>query len=237
MKRVARAMTATTLVAGCAICVRTVGVPAAQARAGFTNASARVDNPWFPLRPGTIDVSRGGKDGKPARDVFEVTRRTEVIDGVRCAVIDDRLYLAGRLAERTTDWYAQDRDGNVWYLGEMTAVLDAHGKITSTEGSWQAGRHGARPGISMPAHPRVGQAFQQEFYKGHAEDRSRILSVSAHISTPGASSRHALVTRETTPLEPSVVDHKVYVRGTGTVREEAVKGGKERLELVSVRHA
>jgi hypothetical protein len=141
----------------------------------------RVDNPWFPLEPGTTYVYRGVKDGKAARDVFAVTGRTKPILGVRCAVVTDRLYLGGRLAERTTDWYAQDRKGSVWYFGEATAELDRRGKVISTEGTWQAGVHGAQPGIYMPARPTVGQSFRQEYYKGHAEDHFRIRDLNAHV--------------------------------------------------------
>jgi hypothetical protein len=196
---------------------------------------SQVDNPWFPLPPGTVSVYRGMKDGQAARDVFTVSRETKVIEGVRATAIDDRLYLRGRLAERTTDWYAQDKLGNVWYLGERTATLDAAGKVKSTDGSWQAGVDGARAGIYMPAHPKVGQSGQQEFYKGHAEDRYEVLSLSAHVHTPAASSRRALRTRETTALEPGVIDEKLYVRGIGTAREQSVKGDHERLVLTSIR--
>jgi hypothetical protein len=201
--------------------------------AAFMSTSARVNNPWFPLKRGTIAVYAGVKDGLSAVDVFKVTHKTKVVDGVRCVVIDDRLYLAGRLAERTTDWYAQDKAGNVWYFGEATAELNPNGTIKSTAGSFQAGRNGARQGIFMPANPGVGAVGQQEFSKGNAEDHFKILSLSAHISTPAASSRHALLTQETTPLEPGVLDHKTYIRGIGTVREATIKGGDERLELMS----
>ncbi len=197
--------------------------------------SARVDNPWFPLKPGTTLVYRGTKDGKAARDVVTVTHQTKMIDGVPCVVIKDRLYLNGRLAERTTDWYTQDSKGNVWYYGEKTAELDRQGHITSTEGTWQAGVDGAKPGIYMPAHPRVGQTFRQEYYKGHAEDHFKVLDLHASVTSPYRSSENALLTKEWTPLEPGVIDHKSYIRGIGTVLEETVKGGTERLELVDVR--
>jgi len=193
-----------------------------------------VTNPWFPLRPGTTLVYRGVKDGKPSRDVFHVTGATRRIAGVTCTAVSDRLYLRGRLAERTTDWYAQDKAGNVWYFGEATAELDAHGKVTSREGSWLTGVNGAQPGVFMPAHPHVGQSARQEYYKGHAEDHFRVLSLSAHVQTPAASSSHALLTKEWTPLEPGVIDHKLYVRGIGTVLEQTVKGGDERNTLVSI---
>jgi hypothetical protein len=199
-----------------------------------TRFVTRVDNPWFPLRPGTTYFYRGSKDGQPSRDVFKVTGSTKVIQGVRCTAISDRLYKLGRLAERTTDWYAQDRTGNVWYFGEDTAELAPNGKVKTTEGSWQAGVNGARAGILMPAHPRIGQSARQEYYKGHAEDHFRVMSLSARVRTPAASSARALLTEEWTPLEPGVLDHKVYVRGIGTVSERTVKGGRERNTLVSV---
>jgi hypothetical protein len=198
-----------------------------------TRFAGPVDNPWFPLRAGTTFVSLGEKDGQASRDVFAVGRGTTTIAGVRCTVVHDLLYLNGRLGERTTDWYAQDRAGNVWYFGEQTAELDAQGRVTSTEGSWQAGVDGARPGIYMPAVPRRGQGFRQEYHRGHAEDRFRVLTVSGPL---GAAPR-VLLTEERTRLEPGVVDHKLYVRGVGQVLEDEVSGGSERATLVAVRHS
>jgi hypothetical protein len=203
--------------------------------AGPGGFAARVTNPWFPLRPGTTYVYTGVRDGQPSRELVIVTRSTKTIQGVRCTVVHDRLYLRGRLRERTTDWYAQDRRGAVWYFGEQTAELDARGRVTSKEGTWQSGVGGAKAGIYMPAHPRVGQSFRQELYAGHAEDHFRVLSLDASVRVPYVSSRHALLTKEWTPLEPGVVDHKLYVRGVGTVKEESVKGGSERNVLVAVR--
>ena len=192
-----------------------------------------VDNPWFPLVPGTTFVYRGVKDGEPTRDVVHVTSRVRVVDGVRCVAVTDRLYASGRLAERTTDWYAQDRTGTVWYFGEDTAELDRSGRVTSREGSWLAGVKGARAGIFMPAHPQVGQAFRQEFLQGHAEDHFRVLGLHASVRTPAVASTRALLTKEWTPLEPDVVDHKLYVRGVGLVEERTIRGGDERNVLVS----
>jgi hypothetical protein len=214
---------------------------AAQARQGHqvpaatpppSSFSAHVDNQWFPLRPGTRYAYAGVKGGEPSRDVVTVTHLTQVIDGVPCVVVDDRLYLRGRLAERTTDWYSQDTRGNVWYFGERTAELDARGRVRSTEGTWTAGVDGAQAGIYMPAHPRVGQAGRQEYYKGHAEDHFVVIGLFASVGPPGT--RNALLTEETTPLEPGTVDHKLYVRGIGTVLEQSEHGPSERNELVSV---
>jgi hypothetical protein len=206
------------------------GSPAAPASDphGF---SARVDNPWFPLKPGTTYTYVGIKDGQPSRDVVVVTHQTRTIQGVPCVAVQDQLYVRGKLHERTTDWYSQDSKGNVWYFGEKTAELDRSGHVTSTEGTWLAGVHGAKPGIYMPAHPRVGQTGRQEYYKGHAEDHFRVAAV---IDTVASGAQASVLTEETTPLEPRVLDNKLYVRGVGTVVELTVKGGSERNQLVSV---
>ena len=199
----------------------------------FGHNSNLVTNPWFPLTRGSVYVYEGQKDGKAARAVMTVTRKVKTITGIRAAVVNDRLFLNGQLAERTTDWYAQDRRGTVWYLGEKTAELNAKGKVTSTEGSFLNGRDGASGGIFMPAHPAVGQSFQQEAFKGQAEDKFRILNMATSISTPAVSSTMAMLTKETTPLEPGVVDHKYYVQGIGTVKEQQVAGAPPGQEEVT----
>ena len=216
-------------------------VPAASAARGlptpkashFGHNSTRITNPWFPLARGSVYVYEGQKDGKQARDVMTVTHKTKVIAGIRALPVADRLFLNGSLAERTTDWYAQDKRGTVWYLGEKTAELNAAGRVTSTEGSFLNGRDGAKGGIFMPAHPAVGQSGQQESFKGQAEDRFRILSLATGITTPAVSSQNAMLTEETTPLEPGVVDHKYYVQGIGTVKEQQVAGAQPGQEEVT----
>jgi hypothetical protein len=200
------------------------------------NFVARVDNPWFPLRPGTTLRYRGVKDGKRTVDVVRVTRRTKTILGVRATVVVDNLYDArGHPVEQTTDWYAQDRRGNVWYLGEATRELDGRGHVTSTAGSWQAGVDGAQAGIYMPGQPQVAQGGRQEYLKGQAEDHFKTVDLGAAVAVPALSSQHALKTEERTPLEPAVVDDKYYVRGVGTVAELAAKGPVEYNLLVSVK--
>src|SRR5262245_48599262 len=203
----------------------------------FGKRSNRITNTWFPLLRGSVYVYDGQKDGKQARDVMTVTRRTKLISGIRAAAVADRLFLNGVLAERTTDWYAQDKRGTVWYLGEKTAELNAKGKVTSTEGSFLNGHDGAKGGIFMPAKPQVGQAFQQESFKGQAEDRFRILDLATSITTPAVSSQAAMLTEETNPLEPGVIDYKYYVQWIGTVKEQQVAGAPpgqaEETELVS----
>src|SRR5690348_5022997 len=187
-------------------CVLAVVLLLASPAAGAHHALTRITNPWFPLLPGTHYVYTGVKDGKRSRDIFVVTHATRTINGALCVAVSDRLYLNGKLEERTTDWYSQDARGNVWYFGEDTAELTPTGKVKNTDGSWRAGRDGAKPGIFMPAHPRVGQAFRQEYLKGEAEDHFRVVAFLGP---------NALLTEEWTPLEPGVLDHKMYARGTG----------------------
>ena len=200
-----------------------------------SNFVSRVDNPWFPLRPRTTLRYRGHKDGERQTDVVTVTQKTKTILGINAIVVHDRVFFrGGGVAEDTLDWYAQDKGGNVWYLGEATKELDRHGHVKSREGSWQAGIRGARAGIVMPGHPRVGETHRMEFEAGNAEDFFRVKSLHASVSVPAVSSRHALRTTEWTPLEPGVRDAKYYVRGIGSVLELTVNGGSERFELVSV---
>lgn len=198
------------------------------------NFSPNVTNPYFPLPPGTTFVYAGIKDGKRALDIFVPTSRTRVIDGVTTRVVEDRGYLNNRLEERTSDYYAQDRCGNVWYFGEDTAELDRHGHVISTEGSFHAGVDGAEPGVFMQAHPQLRRKFRQEWYQGHAEDQFSVIDRSTHVTVPYGSFDHALRTRETTVLEPAVVDNKYYVQGIGEVAELSVKGPREAFRLVEI---
>jgi len=204
-----------------------VVVIAACALAGCGSESGPSYNAWFPLKPGTTLRYEGSDGADRVVDVFRITNRTKVITGVETTVVRDQLFKNGRLAEDTTDWYATDEDGNVRYYGEATKELGATGRVVSREGSWQAGVNGARAGIFMPAQPKVGQTFQQEHYRGHAEDHFKIVSIKGDTMT----------THEWTPLEPGVLDEKRYRRAVGTSRERSLKGGEEFLKLVSVKSA
>jgi hypothetical protein len=202
--------------------------------------TTRIDNAWFPLKPGIRYVYRGSSEGTPMRDVFTVTRRTKVVDGVTTRVVNDRVFSEGHLEEKTFDYYVQDDQGNVWYFGEDTAEYNERGKVTSTEGTWRAGRHGAEPGLFIEAYPQRGHTFQQEFQRGVAEDFFTVLTLKASVKVPygtfgrSALRRNVLVTKEWTPLEPKIRDHKVYVRGIGEVKEITVKGGQEVARLVKI---
>ena len=194
--------------------------------------SANVTNRWFPLRPGSVYTYRGVKDGAPSREVMTVTHRTRTIDGARSIVVKDLLYLHGKLEERTRDYYSQDSDGNVWCFGEDNAELDPNGHVKTREGTWHAGVDGAKPGIFMYAHPAVGQSARQEFLKGEAEDHFEVLRRGVAVTVPFMAFSGTMLTKEWTPLEPGVLDHKYYAAGIGTVLEQTVKGGDERNELV-----
>ncbi|GAA1652208.1 hypothetical protein GCM10009744_50120 [Kribbella alba] len=193
-----------------------------------------VTNAWFPLKIGRTLVSTGIKDGRKAINLFVTTSRTKVVAGVRTRVVEDRLYLNNVLHERTSDYYAQDRCGNVWYFGEDTAELDSRGRVVSTEGSFHAGVKGAQPGVFMQAQPQLGRKFRQEWYRGHAEDVFWVLNRRASVTVPFGTFRSALRTAETTALEPAVLDNKYYVKGIGQVAELSMKGPRESLRLVEI---
>ncbi len=193
-----------------------------------------IDNEFFPLVPGTTFVYEGESDGVPTRDVMYVTHETKVILGVTCIVVHDRAFENGVLVEDTFDWFAQDEEGNVWYLGEDSKELDPDGNVISTHGSWEAGVDGARPGIIMEAHPRVGDRYYQELARGVAEDQALVLSRDAEECVTYGCLDDLLVTKEWTRLERGVAEHKYYAEGVGFVLGIMVRGGEERLELVSV---
>ncbi len=194
-------------------------------------------NPYFPLRPGTVTILRGRDEGTRLRERVVITHRTRVIQGIRTRVVSDVVRRAdGSLAEKTTDWYAADNRGNVWYFGEDTATYDQRGRLESRDGTWLAGRDGARAGVIMPANPHPTQAYRQEFYPGHAEDQAWIVANSVRVRTPLRTFTRAVRTFEWTRLEPDVVSAKFYARGVGIVKELDVAGGNEMFHVVSVRH-
>jgi hypothetical protein len=199
-----------------------------------SNFALPVDNPYFPLRPGTTYRHEGVKEGRRAVDVFTVTARAKEILGVTNVVVVDKLYVDGRLEEIAHDWYTQDRQGNVWYFGETIKEFDRKGNQVPAKGAWQAGVDGARPGIVMPARPTVGVVFRPEYYMGKAEDRYRILDLSANVATPYGSFSNVLVMSEQTRLEPGVLGLKYHARGFGQIKESVAKGPQESLSLVSV---
>jgi hypothetical protein len=196
--------------------------------------TTKIDNKYFPLKPGTTFVYQGKSGGNAERDVMGVTHSTKQIMGAKCVVVDDRVWAHGQLTEKTFDYYAQDEKGNVWYFGENSKEYK-NGKV-STQGSWEAGKNGAKPGIIMQSHPKMGQSYRQEYKKGSAEDMAKVLELNGSAEVPYGSFDHVLVTKEWSPLEPGVVEHKSYAAGVGDVKEVTVKGPSETLGLVKVEH-
>lgn len=190
-----------------------------------------VDNPYFPLAPGSRWVYEGRNPEGNERTVVEVTRDTKTILGITAVVVHDTVTKDGNVKEDTFDWYAQDRQGNVWYLGEDTKEY-ANGVVVSTKGSWEAGVNGAQPGIIMKARPKAGATYRQEYFKGQAEDFAQVLSTRESVSVPAGTYRDVLKTKDFTPLEPELLEHKYYARGVGVVQEVTVKGGSGRVQLV-----
>lgn len=208
-----------------------------------TNYTPRISNAWYPLKPGIKYIYKGHDANHHSRDVLVPTHRVAKIAGVPCRVVSDKVFFNGVLHERTLDFYTQDEDGNVWYFAERTAELDKNGNVTSTEGTWRTGHNGAEAGIFMEANPQKGHTFRQEFYKGHAEDQYQVLSLRTQVNVPYGQfgtnplKQNVELTKEWSPLEPGVLDHKYYVRGIGNVKEETVKGGNELLKLVDIKRA
>ena len=187
--------------------------------------TTKVDNEYFPMKPGTTFIYEGGSE----RGEMTVTQDTRMIMGVECIVVDHREWEGYTIIEKTYDWFAQDKEGTVWYFGEDTKEYE-EGKVVSTKGSWEAGVDGAKPGIIMPSDPKVGQSYHQEYYPGEAMDMARVLSSNASITVPYGSFDHVLETKEWTPLQPIFYEKKYYVRGVGPL------GSPADLGLVDVRH-
>jgi hypothetical protein len=193
-----------------------------------------IDNPYYPLPVGRTLIYRGVRDGQTQTDRVHVTSRTKVIEGITATTVSDVARHNGKLLEKTTDWFAQDKQGNVWYLGEDTAAYLPNGQIDRS-GSWQAGVHDGEPGIIMLAHPQIPDAYRQEFLRGQAEDTAWIVNKGGSVRVPFGVVHHILTSLEFTRLEPGVIDQKIYAPGIGIVRELSQKGPLEVARLVSVR--
>jgi hypothetical protein len=198
-----------------------------------TNFVTGVNNPYFPLPIGRTLVYQGVKDGQSQIDTVVVTNQTKVILGVMATVVSDVATHDGALLEKTFDWYAQDKQGNVWYLGEDTTAYLPNGK-TDTSGSWQAGVRGAVPGIVMEANPQIPDAYRQEYLAGQAEDTAWVVELGGTITVPYGKLRNTLTTLEASRIEPGAYDQKIYAPGIGIVYELALTGDSELAQLVSV---
>jgi hypothetical protein len=197
------------------------------------NFVGTIDNQYLTLAPGTTFIYRGQTAEGTERNEVYVSYQTKQILGVTCIEVRDRVWLEGNLTEATLDWYAQDKDGNVWYFGEDSKEYQ-NGQVISTAGSWQAGVDGAKPGIVMEADPEVGDTYRQEYYKGEAEDMAKVLSLDASATVPYGFFDNCLKTKDYTPLEPGVIENKYFASGIGNILTVMVQGGSERSELVDI---
>jgi hypothetical protein len=200
-----------------------------------TDFRATSSHPYFPLQPGQRWTYREiEEDGTVVRVVVTVSSETkQVANGVEAAIVRDTVTEDGELIEDTMDWFAQDGDGNVWYLGEDTAEFE-DGELSTREGSFEAGVDSALPGIIMPADPQVGMAYRQEYYEGEAEDNGAVLALGQQADVPAGHYDDALLIADTIALEPEVLEYKLYAPGVGVVLAMGISGGGGREELVSM---
>src|SRR5262245_15524999 len=180
--------------------------------------STTIDNPFFPLVPGPTFVYEGQTPDGFEHDEFAVTHNTRVISGVTCVEVHDTVMTDGVLTEDTLDWFAQDTSGNVWYFGENTHEI-VDGLISTIDGTFMEGVDGAKAGIVMEAHPAIGDFYRQEFSVDNAEDFAEVIGLSDAVTVPFGSFTNCVNTRETTPLEPDLHEHKFYAAGVGNVLE------------------
>jgi hypothetical protein len=198
--------------------------------------TTEIDNPYWPMTPGSRWIYRE-TDSEGAELKVEVTATSQtkkIANGVEARVVHDLVTENGHPVEDTYDWYAQDSDGNLWYMGEDTKEFK-NGKVASTAGSWEAGVDGAQPGIAFPADPQAGLAYRQEYYTGEAEDNGEIVSTDEQAEVPAGHYAPVVMTKDTTPVEPKVLEFKFYAKGIGPVLEITASGGSDRDELVSFR--
>ncbi|MGH8835101.1 MAG: hypothetical protein ACRDWG_08930 [Actinomycetes bacterium] len=197
--------------------------------AAFTT---EVDNPYWPMVPGTTWVyTETDADGTKLRTKVTVTDQTKMVAGIEARVIHDVVSEGGQVVEDTFDWYAQDAAGNIWYLGEDTKEFE-DGKLKTTAGSWETGVDGAQAGVIIPAQPLPGMAYRQEYYQGKAEDNGAVLSLEEFAKVPFGSFHDLLMTRDTTPLEPDLVEYKFYAKDVGPILTAQTSGGFSQEVLV-----
>jgi hypothetical protein len=196
------------------------------------NFTDKIDNPYFPLIPGTVFVYEGTTGGESVHNEFFVTHNTVQILGVTAVEVHDTVMTNGELTEDTLDWFAQDKDGNVWYFGENTMEL-INGRPSTLEGTFTAGVDGAKPGIIMEAHPARGDFYRQEFALGNAEDFAEVQSLITTVTVPAGTFTHCLKTKETTPLEPDLKEAKWYAPGVGNVLTKDLTNG-EQIKLIRI---
>jgi hypothetical protein len=178
------------------------------------------------------------EEGNPPQDinVIATTETKKLANGITARVVRDTARSKGQLVEDTIDWYAQDKAGNVWYMGEQTAEYE-NGKVSSRAGSWEAGKDGAMPGIMLPAQPQDGQKYRQEYKKGEAEDNGEVIATDALVQVTTGRYKSSIVTMDTSNVEKTAVEYKFYAPAVGPLLALDVSGGASREELVKIEQA
>lgn len=196
--------------------------------------STTITNPYFSLPIGLVAKSKGETEDGTETIEISVSGDTKMLMGVKTLIYRDKVWVDGELVEDTEDYLAQDKDGNVWYFGEEVNNYE-DGKLKDHHGTWLAGQDGAQPGIWMKASPKVGEQYQQEYFKGEAEDYAKVISVSETVKVPAGTFTNCLQTLDVNPLEDRTTDEYKYYcpQVKGFALETDTKGG-ERIELVSV---
>jgi hypothetical protein len=199
------------------------------------NFAKAIDNPYFPLSPGSTFLYSGTKDNSKLIMQVTVTKTTRKITNVTCIEVDSTLTVDDKLAEKTVNWYAQDKQGNVWSFGRSVKEYSPAGKVTSTASTWLAGTKGALPGMVIQANPTVDLTYRQDYYKGHAEDMAQVLSLNQTVTGTSASYDNVLQIKEWTPLQPAIVVNKWYAKGVGLIMSKVVQGGNQELQLTEAK--
>src|SRR6267378_2827965 len=197
------------------------------------NFQSKVNNPYFPLVSGTILKYQEKGGGETSEKEITVTSETKEILGVKCVVVHDVVTQKGAVREDTYDWYAQDKQGTVWYFGEATREFKAGGRV-SHEGSWEAGVKGAQPGMIMPGDPKPGKPYRQEYSPNTAEDMGQIVATNETITVPAGTFNGCVKTKDWSMLE-SGNEYKWYAKGVGVVQAKTTKGEVEALITIKRR--
>lgn len=198
------------------------------------NFGLKIDNKYFSLIPGKKYIyEKDTEDGKERIEV-EVTNEKRKVMGVEVTTVRDRVYLNNLLIEDTKDWYAQDREGNVWYFGEMVDNYE-NGVLKDHVGSWEAGVNEAKPGIIMKANPVVGDQYFQEYYKGEAEDMGEVVAINQNINLPIGNFNDCIQTRDWSRIDPNLNEYKYYCDQIGFMGlERPVDGNESGTKLVEI---
>lgn len=192
-----------------------------------------MDNPYFPLEPGMTFVYEGQVNTVPTDLEVYVTDQTKDVMGVTTTVVRENESIDGELVEVAYSWYAQDKEGNVWYFGKDAKEYD-NGEVSGTTGSWEAGVDGAQPGVVMLGDPQPGLAYRQEYYEGILEDQAAVVSLTENVTVPYGSFDNVLLIQQWSDIEMGYEANKYYVKDVGLVKEMAVRGSDEEFELVDI---